>query len=246
MDLQGPGLRGQQRGGGTAPGLLPGSAPPVHLPPPGRPVGATGRVGLGLSTGGKAQPPVLRPCHPLSDLPPAPCGHSDSLSGLLEARSRLCPALGHQPSLIRERAFRHRLLVWGAGRQPLEVTLQPGLTVLWAPAHFPSEISHKFRSSHARPRGQGSAWPRGTPSPSTTVPSGRTACAGLAPADPSAGNNGSQVTTSPHPPAGLCSLPSCCPPEEVSLPGTVWPALCFPRGSTLKLSKPASLVEPAW
>lgn len=73
MDLQGPALSGQQPDGWHhTPGLLPGSAFQVHLPPPGLPVDPTRRVALGpLFQQSSAPSPI--PCHPLSDLPPAPC-----------------------------------------------------------------------------------------------------------------------------------------------------------------------------
>lgn len=126
--------------------------------------------------------------------------------------------------------------------------MQPGLTVLWAPAHFSNKTSdirscHPLLSHQLTAPGTGFYIARWHPISRCR----RTPCAGPAPADPKAGNNGGQVTLSPLPPTGLCSLPSCWLPEEVSLP---WDSLAWslfsPGAPPLKLSKLASLVEPAW
>lgn len=80
----------------------------------------------------------------------------------------------------------------------------------------------------------------------TTVPVWGTPCTGPALADPKAENNGGYGYASPLPPTGLCSLPSCWLPEEVSLPwdSLVWPL--FPQGpAPLELPRLVSLVEPA-
>lgn len=171
-----------------------------------------------------------------------------------EAASLLGPALGHQPnSPLRRKEFKDRLLgleSWPASLLEVStchvwsrITLcSPDLTVLHA-SFSQQDAGHKSASSS-------SVSPTDCPgpgfchvSPITRVQCGGTPYAGPAPADPKAGNNGGQGFPCFPTPTGLCSLPSCWLPEEVTLPwdSLAWPL--FPQGPPPL--EPVYIVEPA-
>lgn len=219
-------------------GTTPGSASSLCVPgPPASSWAACGyhrESGLGASVPAKPSH-LCAPATSVSDL-------CRSLSGPAGGRFTALPSPGPSARLpVKEEASRH------TGFRPGELACRPsGGHRAGSHCSLDSEFSrHRPFSQKAIRQGPVSCLPASR-RPRDRVQPGQLAPhllaplspGGPAPADPRSGNNGGQVTTSPRPPAGLCSLPSCCRLRKRPCPGTARPGLCFPGAPPWALSKP--------